>query len=159
MGEPPGERGHGSKPPSGGWFGKPNGCRGQARARERGLNRRQGPRSGDSSDRPATVRCLRTWRHYTTGSEPVNTVAIFRVFVVAPAPLRAPLGYCPGFVGFIRRRGRRGLRPIRAEHFQFRASHVPALAYGSRGNLGVPIAADCQHRPIMVCQKKGLGRH
>ena len=35
-----------------------------------------------------------------------------------------------------------GLRPVGAEHFQFRASQVPALAPGSRGNLGVPIAAD-----------------
>ncbi len=70
-----------------------DGCQGQARARERGLNRHQGPRSGDSNDR--TVRRLRTWRHYTTGSEPVKPVACFSGFRGRARPDQGSAGILP----------------------------------------------------------------
>ena len=51
MGEPPGVRGLGQNCPPTAGLASRDGCQGQARARERGLNRHQGPRSSDSNDR------------------------------------------------------------------------------------------------------------
>lgn len=136
MGEPLGERGHGSKLPS-------DGCQGQARARERGLNRHQGPRSGDSNDRTRNCpppQAITTLYHRKRARQTRSMLFGFSWSRPPRSGLRwdtAPDSLVSSAVV-----GGGGLRPVRAEHFQFRASHVPALAHGSRGNLGVPIAAD-----------------
>lgn len=120
-----------------------DGYQGQARARERGLNRHQGPRSGDSNDR--TRNCpppqeMATLYHRERARQHRSMLFGFSWSRPPRSGLRwdtAPDSLVSSAVV-----GGGGLRPVRAEHFQFRASHVPALAHGSRGNLGVPIAAD-----------------
>ena len=75
-GEPPGVMGHGSRLPSDGWFGAPRQL--PTQEPERGApTGTKVPDQAAATTEPATVRRFRTWRHYTTGGESVNTVACF----------------------------------------------------------------------------------
>jgi len=76
IGEPSGK---GKCPPTAGLASR-DGCQGQAGARERAYTGTKAPDPTTATTEPATVRRVRTWRHYTTGSEPVKPVAGFSGF-------------------------------------------------------------------------------
>jgi hypothetical protein len=135
-------------------------CQDQARARERGLNRDQGHRSGASNDR--TRKC----------PPPQDMAALYhrerarqtrsRLFGFSwSRPPRSGLRWdtAPDSLVSSAVVGGRGLRPVRAEHFQFRASHIPAIAHGSRANLGVLIAADLLDASNPVLLRRRLRTH
>ncbi len=157
MGKPSGEGVMGQNCPSTAGLASRDGCQGQARARERGLNRRQGPRSGDSNDR--TRNCpppqdMATLYHRERARQHRSMLFGFSWSRPSRSGLRwdtAPDSLVSSAVV--------GLRPVRAEHFQFRASHVPALSHGSRGNLGVPIAADLLDVSNLILLSRRLRTH
>ena len=148
-----------TRPPTAGLASR-DGCQGQARARERGLNRHQGPRSGDSNGR--TRNCpppqeMAALYHRERARQHRSMLFGFSWSRPPRSGLRwdtAPDSLVSSAVV-----GGGGLRPVRAEHLQFRASHVQALAHGSRRNLGVPIAADLLDASNPVLLSRRLRTH
>jgi hypothetical protein len=75
-----GERGHGSKLPSGGWLGEPKRLPRPGKCPGEGYKQAPRPPACDSNDRTRNCPPPQDMRHYTTGSEPVKPVACFSGF-------------------------------------------------------------------------------